>query len=370
MIFSPFTKEKKSTMPSSTVLFLFLAIFAPVICAGQEIRIGVLGLFHPTEVVLLPKDHAVLAIRSMHAAESHGLFLNGEPGQQRLVFCLQNDRIKTGSSSDQQWMVTARDGGPVPFELEIPGKIHRGYYGKLLLQPRQGDIELIVSMDRETAVASITAAEMEETASLEALKAQAVVTRSFLMAGHRHLNFDFCDTTHCQFLKSPPPSVSRVWSAVESTQGIILTYRGKTLAAMYSSRCGGETRSLHEAGYAVSADQSDDYPYFAVRCKWCLEHPLVWRRHLNQGQDLPQPGDERKRIAEVRQWGWSSIPGNDFTVSADMSGWRIEGHNVGHGVGMCQFGAIGMAKAGSDFRQILAYYYPNTTLMKLENVER
>ena len=42
---------------------------------------------------------------------------------------------------------------------------------------------------------------------------------------------------------------------------------------------------------------------------------------------------------------------------------------MGHGVGMCQFGAIDMANSGSDFRQILAYYYPNTTLIKLENAE-
>ena len=69
-------------------------------------------------------------------------------------------------------------------------------------------------MDRETAVASILASEMDESAPIEALKAQAVATRSFLAAGRRHMDFDFCDTTHCQFLKSPPPLASRVSSAV------------------------------------------------------------------------------------------------------------------------------------------------------------
>lgn len=363
MIFFRYASEKMRAA-SSAFLLAFLASFAQTLCAGQEIRIGVLGLFHPSEIVLTPKDQEALVVRPGQAATPHRMILNGEPGHRQLVFHLQNDRIVAGSYSAPQWMVTARDGGPVSFAIEAPGKLRRGYRGKLFLEPRQGQIDVVVGMDRETAVASIVGAEMEETAPPEALKAQAVVTRSFLVAGRRHLNFDFCDTTHCQFLRSPPPAASRIWSAVESTRGIVISYRGKPLAAMFSSRCGGKTRSLREAGYDVSAG---DYPYYSVSCDWCLHHPLVWQRHLNRDRDLPPPGDERKRIAKVRQWGWSSIPGNDFSATGDAAGWRIEGHNAGHGIGMCQYGAIGMAESGADFRRILAYYYPNTSLTEVEN---
>jgi stage II sporulation protein D len=73
------------------------------------------------------------------------------------------------------------------------------------------------------------------------------------------------------------------------------------------------------------------------------------------------------RVVEARQWGWGTIPGNDFSAarddSADGSGWKLEGHSVGHGVGMCQHGAVGMAIAGAQFQEILAYYYPNTVLI-------
>jgi stage II sporulation protein D len=214
-------------------------------------------------------------------------------------------------------------------------------------------------MNRETAVASIVGAEMIESAPIEALKAQAVATRSFLAAGPRHIDYDFCDTTNCQFLKSPPPPSSRVARAVQSTRGLILAYRGKPLAAMYSSRCGGKTHSLRDAGM----EPGDAYPYYAVTCVWCRKHPFTWQSTIKSRAYSPQPGHEGKRIEQARQWGWSAIPGSDFTATAESDGWHLEGHSLGHGVGMCQFGAVGMALAGSTFREILSHYYPNTTLI-------
>lgn len=193
---------------------------------------------------------------------------------------------------------------------------------------------------------------------MEALKAQAVATRSFLAAGARHLDFDFCDTTHCQFLRSPPPSTSRVAQAVLATHGMILAYRGRPLAALYSSRCGGRTRSLREIGM----EAGDGYPYYAVICAWCRRHPLVWRSTVSADVRSLKPNNEDARITASRQLGWSTIPGSDFTATEDGTSIQLEGHSAGHGVGMCQFGAIGMAQAGFSFRQILSHYYPNTTL--------
>jgi stage II sporulation protein D len=199
---------------------------------------------------------------------------------------------------------------------------------------------------------------MNESAPLEALKAQAVATRSFLAAGARHLDFDFCDTTHCQFLRSPPPLTSRVFQAVQATRGLVIEYRGKPLAALYSSRCGGHTGSLRDVGM----EPGEGYPYYAVLCVWCRKHPLVWHTRVGNGGHALKPGDEAQRIAAARQWGWSAVPGSNFTATEDGAGWQLEGHSEGHGVGMCQFGAIGMATEGATFRQVLAHYYPNTTL--------
>src|SRR5260221_13879275 len=95
-------------------------------------------------------------------------------------------------------------------------------------------------MDVETAVASIVVAESPPHAPMEALKAQAVAARSFLAAGKgRHSGFDFCDTTHCQFLRQPPAADSPAAQATSATRGLVLAYKGRGFAAMYSASCGG-----------------------------------------------------------------------------------------------------------------------------------
>jgi stage II sporulation protein D len=342
----------------SGLLFLLplLPAAVPAAEAQQEVRIGVLGLFHPRELILEQESGQVLSVTA--EAASSRLVLNGEPGRRQLIFRAVNARVVVGSHGAESWTATARDGSPTAFQLTVPGKFRRSYWGRLTLHAENGELVAVVSMDRETAVASIVAAEMNESAPLEALKAQAVATRSFLAAGARHPASDFCDTTHCQFLKSPPPATGRVWSAVQATRGLVLQYRGKALAAMYSSRCGGRTRSLRDVGM----EPGEAYPYYAVRCATCQRHPLVWKSRIGSRQS-PQPGDERQRIQQARQWGWIAIPGSDFTAAANQAGWLLEGHSVGHGVGLCQFGAAGMAATGAGFREILALYYPNTVLI-------
>jgi stage II sporulation protein D len=324
----------------------------------QEIRFGVLGLFHPRELVLEQGSGQVISIRANGGAGIPELVLNGESGHRLAIFRAMGDRVIVGSNSASVWTATARNGGVVAFRLTVPGKLHRVYQGRLTIQVHNGELVAVTSMDRETAVASIVASEMDESAPIEALKAQAVATRSFLAAGARHLDFDFCDSTHCQFLKSPPPANSRVFSAVLATQGLVLEYRGSPLAAMYSSRCGGRTRSLRDVGM----EPGEGYPYYEVQCAWCRQHPLVWRTRIGKSGPAPLPGDESRRIVEARQWGWSAIPGNDYAAIKNDSGWQLEGHSVGHGLGMCQHGAAGMAASGANFREILAHYYPNTSL--------
>lgn len=328
---------------------------------AQQVQVSVFALFHPGRVRLTPTRGQALIVTSSKNAR---IVLNGEAGRDHLLFENRNDTLQADEQTALSWSATARDGGPAEFQLEIPGKLTRIYRGQLSLRAEAGVILLQVGMERETAVASIVAAEMRTDAPLEALKAQAIVTRSFLATSGHHAGFDFCDTTHCQFLKSPPAADSPVWRAVEATRGLVLNYRGKTLAALYSSRCGGRTRTLRESGLAAANAPSDAYPYFAVDCLWCHKHPLLWRRTANTAP--PDAGNERARIQWNRQKGWNALPGSNYTLAANGSGWQVEGHNTGHGLGLCQIGAIGMAESGAEFHQILAFYYPNTVVLPLE----
>jgi len=250
------------------------------------VRIGVFGLFHPVEVEVQPLRGNILVVES----EGKKQILQG------------SDVIKLHAAA----LVQGRDGGEAAFRLSVPGKIRREFHGRLEIRRDKSQLLAIVEMDRETAVASVVAAEMPR-APAEAQKAQAVVARSFLTSAlGRHPEFDFCDTTHCQFLREPPPEGSAAVSAQRSTRALVLAYQGKILAALYSAECGGRTRTLEEAGWHV-----EEYPYFAVDC---------------------------------------------------LSTGSVSGHQIG----MCQNGAAAMARRGRTFREILNHYFPATSIVALD----
>ncbi len=251
--------------------------------------------------------------------------------------------------------VTSAANEAVPFTLAVPppslhGTIRRQYTGTLELQRAGSALQPVVIMELEAATASIVQAESPARATLPYLRAQAIVSRSFLLAaatGHR--SFDFCDTTHCQFLRESPPSHAPAAVATHDARGQSLIYNGQPLAAMYSRSCGGHTRTLADLGLPVTG-----YPYYAVDCEFCLHHPEQWHRAL----DPANPTTERERLAHNRIHGWSALPSGVFTRSVD----GIAGTGIGHGLGLCQRGAAAMAAAGSDHREILSHYYPNTIL--------
>ena len=336
--------------------FLFLAfLISTALSAQDEITFGVLGLFRPRELALEPADIQPLSIEAV----GQHFTLNGEPGRRRLLIRADGDNVLANNHFASRFTVAARDGSEVRFRLSVPGKIQRVYDGKLTFVAHRGVLNAIVNMDRETAVSSIVAAEMPHNAPLEALKAQAVVTRSFLSAGPRHREFDFCDTTHCQFLRSPDDVTPRIRQAVVATRGFVLAWRSQTIAALYSNRCGGQTRSLTD----LHLDPHGGYPYYSVQCPWCRRHPVHWQTRLRATVSPPRPDNESARITYVRQWGWSALPGSAFTETRDSAGVLIDGHSIGHSIGMCQFGAIGLAEAGADFRSVLAHYYPNAEIV-------
>jgi len=247
------------------------------------VAICVFSLFHPVEFEVQPARAAILVVEQ----RGHRQTLEGR----------STVKLKA------QATITGREGTETRFVLSIPGKIRREFHGRLDVREENGHLLAIVTMELENAVASIVAAESPPTALLEARKAQAVVARSFLNAARgRHAGFDFCDTTHCQFLRDAPVPGSLSAAAAAETRGQVLAYQGRMIAALYSANCGGNTRTLEEAGW-----NAEPYPYFAVECP-------------------------------------------------------VRGTIAGHRIGMCQEGAAQLARNGSNFREILALYFPAATI--------
>jgi stage II sporulation protein D len=306
------------------------------------VRIGVFSLFHP-KTLTLTADHTItlLVDGSPRILDAHRpATLHATPAG----FTLDNTpahmlRVPAGT-----------------FTLDAPGKLTRSYRGALTLTADDGVLIPVIAMETETAVASIVAAESSPNAPLEALKAQAIASRSFLLANsHAHSGFDACDTTHCQFLRSPPPADAPAALATRATRGMVLTWRPsassppRIVAAMFSRSCGGHTR-------VPPVTLPDRYPFYSVRCEYCLRHPELWSR-----SGVPSFATEQERIAWNRTHGWSAIPSD---THHEENG-TILGRGAGHGVGLCQLGASDSAARGATFSAILAHYFPNTSLTTL-----
>jgi stage II sporulation protein D len=327
------------------------------------VRIGLFTLFHPRELVVRSPDARGISLRFDH----HTCVLRGHE-QARLratsgsieVVCA-DQTIATGVVH-----ISGADVGVADIELTVPQKITRTFRGLLEVSSSGEALVPIVSMDLETAVASVVSAEQSASTPIDALEAQAVAVRSYLVAGHgrhgRHGAFDFCDTTHCQFLKSPPAAGEAAARAAADTAGLVLAFRGVPIAALYSASCGGRTRSLADAGLPSGGG----YPYFSVECSYCVRHAPQWESRLDADEEtsrLIEERSERARLAVGRRHGWSIVPGNNFDAVAPDT---IRGRGAGHGIGLCQAGAAALANDGASFRDILAHYYPGTALTSVD----
>ena len=358
------TPAPVSTLAMS-LLCIVVFIPAPAQAVDTTVRIGVFGLFRPTELLLSPPAHEVLVVSG--AGQTITLE-NTQFAQLHLVGPAIQCVAPTKTFAASSIRAFSRDGADLI--LAVPGRIERRFRGELLVSAGTDSLTAVVTMGLEVAVASVVAAESPSVVSLDAIKAQAVVARSFFVAArgrHSSSAFDFCDTTHCQFIReargvgpSPRGTVDPATLAAAETRGLVLAFRGRTLAALYSASCGGRTHSLTDV-----AMSSDAYPYFSVECPYCRSHASNWQARLdrNDAGPLLAKHSEAARLLMVRKSGWHTVPGNNYDGIFEGNVVVLRGRGAGHGVGLCQAGAAAMASAGSDFRTILAYYYPNTTLV-------
>lgn len=331
-------------------------ILAGLSAAAKDVQVGVLGLFHAKEVNVLAEQGRQLECGSGQGQHSAGHLWQLQLVRTKVRITAEGHALLTDS-------MTCDDGhgDDAEFRVTIPGRISRRYRGKLEIKPTHGELLMIVTMDLETAVASVVAAESPSNAPMEALKAQAVAARSFLVAGgKRHRDFAFCDTTHCQFLRAPPDAQSPAVQATNATRGLVLAYHDQAFAAMYSASCGGRTHTLEELGMRVG-----DYPYFAVECAYCRRHPEKWATRISETDAQGLTLTEKSRLNLARKLGWKTLPSNSYSMHDDESSVLVEGTGAGHGLGLCQRGGADMARHGAPFAEILRHYYPNTELKQM-----
>lgn len=280
----------------------------------------------------------------------------------------------------------ALDLGPSPAVLTAvsePFTIRkRRYAGTLRLIAKGSSFSVINEVDLETYVLGVVGAEIGGGSPIEAIKVQAVVSRSYAWT-HRNPSgvFDLYDDTRSQVYVGVPAPDPRVERAVRETAGLVVTYQGRPVTTFFSSSCGG-----HTMGVAEWTGATEIPPLAGVECGYCAGMPneswsarFTWKQ-LASKLGLPGPVTNARVVERTRSRRAAKVQVGSRTLSArvfvrklglrntnfriheEPGGIRIEGHGWGHGVGLCQYGAINLAKRGKTFRQILAHYFPQARL--------
>jgi stage II sporulation protein D len=303
-----------------------------------------------------------------------------------------------------------------PFVFQLNGQYYRGDL-QLLLNESGSAFQAVNVVPLEAYLAGVVGSEMPYYWEPEALKAQAIIARTYCLYMKKHFggerSWDVRSTQASQVYAGIKAECRPVWDAVNSTSGQVLLCaqddgKQELFPTYYSSTCGGHTEN------SKNVFGKEFAPLVGVVCPYCRDITrtsiLFWPtaqfdngyvtkriaqkypklRKLGQIKAI-QPTKESKyenfsRITSVKITGTNGKSGylraEDLRLTLDPSGNKFRstackilekkgkfsftaGRGWGHGVGLCQSGAQGMARQGKTAYQILGYYYPNSHISKV-----
>lgn len=377
-------------MRACTTAALALLLAAPVLAparaqADETIRVAILQNAESATVassggliVQAPNDTVDATGQITVGAEPSGLTVDGQ--------FLRSDRLE----------VRGRDG-----ELTINGLT---VGGRVIVKRQNGKLLAINALPLEDYVKGVVPSEMSAAWHPEALKVQAIATRTYAlykMRQNARKDFDVVASIKDQvyLYRGRPAAAGPDALAVDDTRDLVLAYRDEPILAVFSSTAAGQTEDAWNV-WAV------DKPYLkGVECPFDLNSPWYqWRtdvglpmleqrlrdegfpvgviaslapatytkagrviqvRILHSGGELYVKGDDLRRVL-----GYTVLPSTQFDFDVDGLQVQFAGRGNGHGVGLCQWGAKELAERGYSAETILRYYYPGADIRDLNSLPR
>ena len=261
----------------------------------------------------------------------------------------------------------------------------------------------------EEYLAGVLAGEASIEIELEALKAQAVVSRTFAVRNlgrHAREGFDFCSTTHCQrFVLPKARSHAAARQAVEATRGETLLDRKNQPADVYfHAACGGVTANLETLwggeAPAYLRGVKDDFCASMPHRNWTQAISVAQMVKALQSDERTNAGLPLKNVTiskrdatgraeeitieaarrlTVRGWdfklivgralGWQMVKSSRFEITRSGDSFVFRGSGFGHGLGLCQEGAHVMAVRRMNYRQIVSFYFPGARLSGAQSAQ-
>ena len=267
----------------------------------------------------------------------------------------------------------------------------QSYAGDLQLFPDLGTILMINITDIESYIAGVVKSEGGPGRNKEYLKTQAIFARTYFYRHfERHLQdrYNLCDGTHCQAFHGITTD-SRINQATRETSGLVILDRDSMLViSAFHSNCGGET-SVPENVWLTGAyylkSIADPYCRDSHNARWVKKVSLPEWTNLLVRSGYKGKTDNSSIFAftqnsrmQYYRVGSFSMPFNTiredlnlrsafFSVIPEGDSLLLKGKGYGHGVGLCQEGAMSMSRSGHNFRQIINFYYSGVIITEIRN---
>ncbi|MBN2545451.1 MAG: SpoIID/LytB domain-containing protein [Spirochaetes bacterium] len=272
----------------------------------------------------------------------------------------------------------------------------KSYFGKIKIIPGKETFDIINIVPMETYLISVLPAEMPLSFNEEALKAQVIVARTY---AYQHIaryknrrEFDVDDTVRYQVYSGYNFNFNldlqiKLYNAVKSTKDLIVVYNDKPILSYFHANSGGYIRSGldyfgNNSNFPYLPDHYDPFSLFYPGSDW--EYTLKINDFLtlfncndstitNESMILNETGfiesiklnNKNFSSKTIRQTaGIKNIKSERFSADIDLISQEItfKGIGYGHGVGLSQWGAQGMAESGFNYKEIINFYYPNTQI--------
>jgi stage II sporulation protein D len=271
----------------------------------------------------------------------------------------------------------------------LPSIDSRSYEGNLHITVEEGHLKVINRVALESYIAGVVETEGGPNSPLEYYKSQALICRTYALGHinrHEKEGFQLCDGVHCQAYHGMSMNNHDVEIATEETAGLVIVdAKGNLITAAYHSNCGGETENSENVWtiplpYLKSIEE--DYCKQGPHSKWESTIPIAdWKEYLKKngfknidglGPDdfaYKQHGrqynyvlnEDSMRLRKIRaDWKFKSTYFWIYPVDDVL---YFKGIGYGHGVGLCQEGAMEMARQGFSYQQIIHHYYKDTKII-------
>ncbi|MGP4072304.1 stage II sporulation protein D [Piscibacillus sp. B03] len=289
----------------------------------------------------------------------------------------------------------------VPVDLHDTVEVDIDVEEQPTVQVMRSATETIEEVPLEEYVVSVVASEVPASFEMEAIKAQALAARTYiaqiLNQGGAGENYHVTDTVQHQVYKNMDElrnawgvdyswKINKIIQAVDETKGQIITYGGNPIAAQFFSTSNGYTENAedywqNEVPYLKMVDSPWD-----KKSPEYLEQQVLPRNEVVQKLELDSDvinvsntvRTDSERIKEITINGKTfsgrdvretlGLRSNDFTIEAKGDHIIFTTKGYGHGVGMSQYGANGMAEEGKTYQEIVKHYYQGVEISPIQEI--